>query len=186
MEWLASTDAHIENTLATETREDWSIYNNPLVQMPLADDPPFLFLMEGQAGSSNWMFNHPPDETIEVEYGPNSPFWRTSLGKSIAEYITTTTKPEPFILSPLRQLIHRNPSNEYFFWESIEHLCQSAENLRRRIISPLPSPSRKSPPAYHSLSPPQVSLLPESPTQNLVTQNLGQTSTPTPHSQNSP
>ena len=100
MEQTASTRAHVENTSSTETREYFSVYNNPLVQMPPV------------AGSSNWMFNHPPDETIEVEYGPNSPFCRTSLRQSIAEYGTTTTEPDPSILSPLRIMLYNAPSNE--------------------------------------------------------------------------
>ena len=56
--------------------------------------------MEGQPGSSNWTVNHPPDETIEVGYGPNAPFWITSLGQTIVEYGTTTTEAD--ILAPLR------------------------------------------------------------------------------------
>ena len=74
MEGLASNDAHIETTSTTETREYFSVYDNPLVQLPPAAEPAFRFLMEGQDGSSNWTFNHPPDEAIEVEYAPNAPF----------------------------------------------------------------------------------------------------------------
>ena len=50
--------------------------------------------------------------------------------------------------------------------------------MRRRSISPLPSLSRATPPGYPALSPPQVALLPESPTQNFVTQNMFHTPPP--------
>ena len=71
--------------------------------------------MEGQASSSNWTFNHPPDEVVEAEYGPNASFWRTSLGQSIADYGTATTESESSILYPLRRHLENDPLNEYFF-----------------------------------------------------------------------
>ena len=80
MEWPASADACIENTSSIETREYFSIYDNPLVQLPPMVDTTFHFPTEGQAGPSNWTFNNPPNESIEVEYGPNDPFYITSLG----------------------------------------------------------------------------------------------------------
>ena len=55
--------------------------------------------MEGQPGTFDWTVNHRPDQTIEVEYVPNAPFWRTSLGQTIAEYGTTTIELEPSTLS---------------------------------------------------------------------------------------
>ena len=122
MEWLAYVDACIETTSTTETREDFYVYNNPLVQMPPAMDTTFHFLMEGQPSSSDWTVNHPPDETIEEEYVPNAPFWRTSLGQTIAKYKTSTI--EPYILAPLRTRLENAPSNEEFFQESIEYLCR--------------------------------------------------------------
>ena len=60
------------------------------------------------------------------------------------------------------------------------------ENLRRRSFSPLPLLSRTTPPRYHSFSSLQVDPISGSPTQNMVSKDLSQISTPTPHSQNSP
>ena len=54
--------------------------------------------MEGHVGSSNWVFDLPSDDTEGVEYGPNSPFWRTSLGQSISEFGTT----RPSFVNPAR------------------------------------------------------------------------------------
>ena len=50
MEWPTSVDSRIENTVATETREDLFVYGNPFVQLPPTTDPPFWFPTEGQAG----------------------------------------------------------------------------------------------------------------------------------------
>ena len=60
------------------------------------------------------------------------------------------------------------------------------EKIRRISLSQLPPLLRTTPARYHALSSPQVVLISGSSTQNLVTQNLCQTSTPTPPSQNSP
>ena len=66
MERLTYVDSRMGTTPATETREDFFVYNNPLVQMPPTMDTTFHFSMEGQPDSSNWTVNHPPDETIEA------------------------------------------------------------------------------------------------------------------------
>ena len=90
-------------------------------------------------------------------------------------------------MSPLRQDLENGPSNEDFFGESIECLRQwhahtktlkNAEHARRRSISPLPSLLRTTPLGYRSLSQPQVALLREVSTQNLVTQNVFYTPPP--------
>ena len=176
MERPASIDAHMETTPAAETREDLSIYNNPLVQLPPTMDTTFHFLMEGQPGSSDWTINHPPDETIEAEYGLNTPFWRTSLGKTISQYKTTIMEPDIFV--PLRTRLENAPSNEELLQESIEYTCiycahskelGNAQKSRRRSFSPLPSLSRTTPPGYRALSSPYVAQLSESPTITLVT-----------------
>ena len=69
--------------------------------------------MEGHLDSSGWTVNHTPNETIEVEYVPNAPFWRTSLRRTIDEYRTTTTEPD--ILPHLRTRLENAPLNEELF-----------------------------------------------------------------------
>ena len=73
MERPALAEAHIETTPATEPREEFSVYDNPLVQLTPEANTSFHFPMEGRPGSFDWMGNHPPDETIGVEYGTNAP-----------------------------------------------------------------------------------------------------------------
>ena len=103
MEWPASADASIETTLATRPREEFSIYNNPLVQLSPTTNTTFHFPMEGQPDSSDWIVGHPPDETTETKYGPNAPFWRTPcytkiLSPSCDKSLDMPTFPESQLL----------------------------------------------------------------------------------------
>ena len=45
-----------------------------MTQRLLAADTTFHFPTEGKVGLSNWTVNHPLDEAIKAEYGPNVPF----------------------------------------------------------------------------------------------------------------
>ena len=63
MERPASAEARMETTPATEPREEFLVYNNPLVQLSLEANTSFHFPMEGRLGSSDWIGNHPHDET---------------------------------------------------------------------------------------------------------------------------
>ena len=91
----------METTPATEPREEFSVSDNPLVQLTPEANTSFHFPTEGQPGSSDWIGNHPLDETIGVEYGPNDPLWRTSLGQTIAGYGIPTIESESDIVAPL-------------------------------------------------------------------------------------
>ena len=71
----SATDSHVEGIPIVESEDQFASYINPLVQQPRTTDTSFHSLMEGCINV--------PDET---EYGPNAPFWRTSMGQSIAEF----------------------------------------------------------------------------------------------------
>ena len=73
MEQLDSVDSHVEDVPVTRTREDFSTYDNPLVQWPPTTDSTFHFPM-GQSGSSDWVFNHSLDYTVGAKFSPNAPF----------------------------------------------------------------------------------------------------------------
>ena len=73
MEQPASANALVGTALASETREDFNIYMNPLVQLPPTTDVSIHTSLEGHGDTPA-----PPD------YGPNAPFWRTSMGQAIA------------------------------------------------------------------------------------------------------
>ena len=51
-----------------------------IVQQPYAEDTTFHFPMEGQFGAQDWVFTHPSNNTVALEFGPIAPFWETSLG----------------------------------------------------------------------------------------------------------
>ena len=65
-------EAYVEN------KEQFTAYVNPLVQQPPTADTSFHSLMEGHT-----------DSPIETGYGPNAPFWRTSMGQSLSKYGVT-------------------------------------------------------------------------------------------------
>ena len=69
MEQPNSTNVPVGTALASETREDFTIYTNPLVQFPPATDVFAHLPLVGHADTPT-----PPD------YGPDAPFWRTSMG----------------------------------------------------------------------------------------------------------
>ena len=75
-----AVDSHVEEILAVEVGEEFTTYDNPLVEQPPMDDTTFHFPMEGHVSLSNWV-DSPSNDTKETEYGVNSPFWRISMVK---------------------------------------------------------------------------------------------------------
>ena len=75
MEQPASANVPIGTTLASETREDFTIYMNPLVQLPPTTDASLHPPLEGHG-----------DVSTPLDYGLDALFWRTSMGQVIAEF----------------------------------------------------------------------------------------------------
>ena len=73
MEQPASTNVLVGTTLASETKEDFTVYTNTLVQLPPATNASVHPSLEGHVDSLT-----PPD------YGPDAPFWRNSMVQAIA------------------------------------------------------------------------------------------------------
>ena len=126
-------DSHVEGNPVVEVREELTTYDNPLVKkLPMADNT-FHFPMEGHLGSSNWVVNHPSDDTEGTKYGPSAPFWKTSLGQSIYEFGTT----RPSFVNPSRDA----PWNEEMFRRvhpTIDCLIDFQERIANITTSPLP------------------------------------------------
>ena len=78
----AAADSHVEENPTVEVGEEFTTYGNPLVEQSPTADTAFHFPMEGHVGTSNWV-DGPYDDTKGTKYGPNAPFWRTSLGQAI-------------------------------------------------------------------------------------------------------
>ena len=52
-----TADSHVEGNPVVEVGEELTTYDNPMPHIT------FHFPMEVQAGSSNWVFNHPSNDT---------------------------------------------------------------------------------------------------------------------------
>ena len=81
MEQAAIVDVHSETTPTTETREEFTTYDNPLVEQPPTIDTTFHFPMEGHVSSSNWV-DIPSDDTEGLEVWPSCSFLENLYGSS--------------------------------------------------------------------------------------------------------
>ena len=94
----------VENCMElTPPREYFTVYTNPLVQLPPTTDASLHTPLEGHDDVSA-----PPD------YGLEAPFWRTSMGQSIAEF------------GVVRPSFEKPPMNEDSYriiQESLSHAC---------------------------------------------------------------
>ena len=75
MEQPTSANVPVRTTLTSKTREYFTSYTNPLVQLPPTTNVSVHPSLEGHGDNST-----PPD------YGLNAPFSRTSMGQAIAEF----------------------------------------------------------------------------------------------------
>ena len=82
MEQPPSVNVPIGTTLASEIREEFTVFTNPLVQLPPAADASVHLLLEGRVDSIT-----PPD------YGLDAPISRTSMGQYIVEFGVIRTSP---------------------------------------------------------------------------------------------
>ena len=73
----------IGTSLTSETKEDFTIYTNPLVQLPPAADASVHSSLEGVV-----------DNPTLLDYGLDSPFWRNYMGQAIFELGVIRPSPE--------------------------------------------------------------------------------------------
>ena len=52
---LATADSHMEENPTLEVGEEFTTYDNPLIEQPPTANTSFHFPMEGHVGSSNWV-----------------------------------------------------------------------------------------------------------------------------------
>ena len=79
----AATNSHVGGIPVVESGEKFTSYINPLAQQPPMADTSFHPPMEGHTNS--------PDA---LEYGPDAPFWRNSMGQEISSFGVNRTSPE--------------------------------------------------------------------------------------------
>ena len=75
MEQPNSANVPVGTALISETREDFTIYTNPLVQLPPTADASMRLPLEGHV-----------DTPALLDYGLDAPFWRTSMGQVITKF----------------------------------------------------------------------------------------------------
>ena len=61
----ATTDSHVEGSPIVDVEEEFTTYDNPLIEQPPTADTAFHFLMEGRAGSLDWVATHPIGDAKE-------------------------------------------------------------------------------------------------------------------------
>ena len=117
MEQPASTNVPVGTVLASGTKEYFTIYTNSLVKLPPAADVSIHPSLEGHVDTPA-----PPD------YGPNDPFWRTSMGQAIAEF--RVIRPSPGN-PPLGEKEQRRIN------ASLNQACNFSERVERIIPPPV-------------------------------------------------
>ena len=117
MEQPTSANVPLGTSLASETREDFTVYTNPLVQLPPAIDASMHSPLEGYI-----------DSPIQPNYGPNAPFWRTFMGQAISEFGVIIPSPGN---PPLGEEEHRRIN------ASLDQACNFSERVERIIPPPV-------------------------------------------------
>ena len=84
----AATTSHEEENIVVQRGDQFTSYNNPLIQHPPMADTSFHPLMEGRT-----------DSHVPPEYGPDDPFWRTSMGQEITSFGVDNSSPEQYLPS---------------------------------------------------------------------------------------
>ena len=73
----AATTSQVGDNVVAESGGPYSSHLPPLVQQPSRGNTSFHSPIEGHV-----------DDTTYLDYGPNAPFWDTSIGQAIASFAT--------------------------------------------------------------------------------------------------
>ena len=79
----AATNSQVGDNVVTESGGPYPSHSPPLVQQPSRGNTSFHSPIEGHV-----------DDTTCPDYGPNAPFWDTSIGQAIASFGTCPTYSE--------------------------------------------------------------------------------------------
>ena len=143
--------------MVAESRDPYPSHAPPLVQQPYQGHTSFHSPIEGHV-----------DDTTRLYYGPNAPFWDTSIGQAIASFGTCLNFSEE--VSP-------NEEERIQYHAAIFH-AREIERKIDHILGTPPSCSTIVPVGYRSLA---NSMRPIEPIldQTVTPHNPGQTSNPT-------
>ena len=73
----AATTSQVGDNVVAESRGPYPSHSPPLVQQPSRGNTSLHSPIEGHV-----------DDTTRLDYGPNAPFWDTSIGQGIASFGT--------------------------------------------------------------------------------------------------
>ena len=73
----AATTSQVEDNVVAESGGPYSSHSPPMVQQPSQENTSFHSPIEGHV-----------DNTTRLDYGPNAPFWDTSLRQAISSFGT--------------------------------------------------------------------------------------------------
>ena len=96
MDQPVTVDPHVEGIPVIESGEEYSSFESPstptskVVKQPSSRDSTFQFPVEGYSGAQYWVFSQPSDDPVASKFGSIAPFWYTSIGQTVSEYVTTT------------------------------------------------------------------------------------------------
>ena len=76
----ATTNSQAGENVVAESRDPYPPHGPPLAQQPSRGNTSFHSPIEGHV-----------DDTTRLDYGPNAPFWDTSMGQAIASFGTRPT-----------------------------------------------------------------------------------------------
>ena len=117
----AATTPHEEENIVVESGDQFNSYINTLVQKPPMADTSFHPHMEGRT-----------DSPVPPDYGPDAPFWRTSMGQAIASF--GVNRPSPKQSSQSEEEYRKIQA-------SIHHACDFQEIMQRLdtiLATPIP------------------------------------------------
>ena len=79
----AATTSQVGDNVVAESGGPYHSHSPPLVQQPSQGNTSFHSPIEGHV-----------DDTTHPDYGPNAPFWDTSIGQAIASFGTRLNSSE--------------------------------------------------------------------------------------------
>ena len=129
------------------------------------------------------------DSPIEIEYGPNAPFWRTSMGQDLSKFgVTIPSFENPPPGEDEYRRIQASLDHAHNFQERVERIIPSPVSHKEHMSALLPCLSNPWPSGYRTLAE-NLGPIDDIPPHGVTSHIPGQTSNPTvlnPRSVSSP
>ena len=150
-----------------ERGDQFASYVTPLVQQSPTADTSFHSLMEGRI-----------DSPVETKYGPNAPFWITSMGQALSEFgVTRPSFENPSPGEDEYRRIQASLDRTRNFQERVERIIPSPVSHKEPMSTLLPCLLDPCPSGYHTLVE-ILSPIDDIPPHGVTPHKPGQTSNP--------